>query len=73
MQNPENRIRLKKVDAIIIDETSIVSSYLLDFINKIFCELYNCTVSFSEIMVLLVRDLVQLSLINTLYVFKSIS
>ncbi len=57
MQNPENRIRLKKVDAIIIDETSIVSSYLLDFINKIFCELHNCTLPFGEIMVLLVEDL----------------
>ena len=73
MQNAKNRMRLREIDVIIIDKISIISKNLLDFINKIFCELYNCTVSFSEIMVLLVRDLVQLSLINTLYVFKSIS
>src|SRR6266540_2928399 len=73
MQNPENRIRLRKIDAIIIDETSIVSSNLLDFINQMFCELHNCALPFGGIMVLLVGDLAQLPPINTPFVFKSIS
>lgn len=41
LENAENRIRLRNIKVLIIDEVSMVSSYLLDFINKIFCELYN--------------------------------
>src|SRR6266511_2223913 len=73
MQNPENRIRLRKIDAIIIDETSMVSSNLLDFINQMFCELHNCALPFGGIMVLLVGDLAQLPPINAPFVFKSVS
>ncbi len=73
MQNPENRIRLRKVNAIIIDKTSIISLHLLDFINKIFCELHNCALPFGEIMFLLVGDLAQLPSINAPFVFKSVS
>ncbi|SRR6266542_4132132 len=72
MQNAENRIRLRKINVIIIDEISMVSKNLLDFINKIFCELHNCALPFGGIMVLLVRDLAQLPPINAPFVFKSI-
>ncbi len=73
MQNAENRMRLREIDVIIIDEISMVSKNLLDFINKMFCELHNCAIPFGGIMVLLVRDLAQLPPINAPYVFKSIS
>ena len=73
MQNAENRMRLREIDVIIIDEISMVSKNLLDFINEMFCELYNCAVPFGGIMVLLVGDLAQLPPINAPYVFKSIS
>ncbi len=73
MQNAENRMRLREIDVIIIDKISMISKNLLDFINKMFCELYNCAVPFGGIMVLLVRDLAQLPPINAPYVFKSIS
>ena len=46
MENAENRIRLRKVDALIFDEISMVSSHLLDFINKMFCELHNSALPF---------------------------
>ncbi len=73
MQNIENRIRLREIDVIIIDETSMVSKNLLDFINEIFCELHNSTLPFGRIMVLLVRNLIQLLSINASFVFKSVS
>src|SRR6266542_2227779 len=72
MQNAENRMRLREIDVIIIDEISMVSKNLLDFINKMFCELYNCAVPFGGIMVLLVGDLAQLPPINIPYLFKTI-
>lgn len=73
MENAESRIRLRKVNAMIIDEISMVSPYLLDFINKMFCELHNCALPFGGIMVLLVGDLAQLPPINAPPVFKSVS
>src|SRR5947199_9502819 len=48
MNNTENRIRLRKIDVIIIDEISMVSPYLLDFINQMFC---NSALPFGGIMV----------------------
>jgi len=73
IQNAENKMRLREINIIIIDEISMVSKNLLDFINKIFCKLHNYTVPFDKIMVLLVKNLTQLPSINILYVFKSIS
>src|SRR5947207_71144 len=57
MNNTENRIRLRKIDVIIIDEISMVSPYLLDFINQMFCELHNSALPFGGIMVLIIADL----------------
>ena len=51
----------------------MVSKNLLDFINEIFCELHNSTLPFGRIMVLLVRNLIQLLSINASFVFKSVS
>jgi len=73
MENAENRIRLRKIDVIIIDEISMVSSSLLDFINQMFCELHNSALPFGGIMVLLVGDLAQLPPINAPCIFKSVS
>ena len=52
MEYAENRIRLRKIDVLIIDEISMVSSYLLGFINNMFCELHNCALPFGGVMVL---------------------
>ncbi len=71
MNNPENRLRLRNINVIIIEEISIVSPYLLDFINNIFCELYNCALPFGGIMVLLIGDLAQLPPVGAPFVFKS--
>src|SRR6266496_2968321 len=73
MNDAENRLRLRKINAIIIDEISMVSPYLLDFINQMFCELHNCALPFGGIMVLTVGDLAQLPPINAPFVFKSTS
>ena len=73
MENAENRTRLRKIDVLIIDESSMVSSYLLDFINNMFCELHNSALPFGGLMVLLVGDLAQLPPINAPYIFKSVS
>ena len=58
-------------NVIIIDEISMVSPYLLDFINQMFCELHNSALPFGGIMVLIIRDLAQLPPIRPNYVFKS--
>ena len=71
MNNPENRLRLRNINVIIIEEISIVSPYLLDFINNIFCELHNCALPFGGIMVLLIGDLAQLPPVGAPFVFKS--
>jgi hypothetical protein len=73
MKNAESRLRLRNIDAIIIDEVSMVSPYLLDFINQMFCELHNCTQPFGGIMVLLIGDLAQLPPVGAPFVFKSAS
>ncbi|GBB91204.1 hypothetical protein RclHR1_01840001 [Rhizophagus clarus] len=70
MKNTENRLRLKKIDVIIIDKISMVSPYLLDFINQMFCKLHNCTLPFGGIMVLLAGDLAQLPPIEDLEFFQ---
>ena len=51
----------------------MISPYLLDFINKIFCELYNYALTFGGLIVLVIGDLAQLPLINAPFVFKSVS
>jgi ATP-dependent DNA helicase PIF1 len=73
LEDAENRMRLREIKVLIIDEISMVSSYLLDFINQMFCELHNCALPFGGVMVLLAGDLAQLPPINAPYVFKSVS
>ena len=73
MNNTENRIRLRKINVIIIEEVSMVSPYLLDYINQMFCELHNSALPFGGIMVLIIGDLAQLPPINAQFVFKSAS
>jgi ATP-dependent DNA helicase PIF1 len=58
---------------IIIDEISMVSPYLLDFINQMFCELRNCAQPFGGIMVLLIGYIVQLPPVGAPFIFTSAS
>jgi ATP-dependent DNA helicase PIF1 len=39
MNDAENILKLRKIDVIIIDKISMVSPYLLNFINQMFCHL----------------------------------
>jgi len=55
-----SKSELKKMEYIIIDEISMVSSQLLTFISKIFCKLHNNLYEFGGIPVLVIGDLAQL-------------
>src|SRR5438067_180239 len=45
----ELKTRLKKVDTLIIEEISMVSTKLLDFISNLFANLHNNAISFGGI------------------------
>ncbi len=64
---------LKKIDTIIIDETSMVSGELLDFISDIFANLHNNAIPFGGINVILVGDLAQLPPITGQPVFRAVA
>jgi len=51
---------LKKIDTLILNETSIVSAELLDFISETFARIHNNAILFGRINVILVGDLTQL-------------
>jgi tRNA(Met) C34 N-acetyltransferase TmcA len=59
-RNADLTTRLKKVDIIIIDEVSMVSAELLDFISNIFARIHNNAVPFGGINIIIVGDLAQL-------------
>ncbi|CAB5350528.1 unnamed protein product [Rhizophagus irregularis] len=56
----ELRKTLKKVDTIIIDEISMVSGELLDFVSNLFAHLHGNALAFGGVNVIVVRDLAQL-------------
>ena len=69
--NKELNDFLKKIDTIIIDEISMVSDELLDFISNIFATLKNNAIEFGGINVIVVGDLAQLPPINGQPVFRA--
>jgi DNA replication protein DnaC len=62
---------LKKVEVIIIDETSMVSSDMLSFISDLFAKIHNKPIEFGGIPVLLIGDLAQLPPVKGAQVFFS--
>src|SRR5260364_101415 len=57
--NKELKTYLQKIDTIIIEEISIVSAELLDYISNLFASLHNNAIAFSGINVIVVSDLFQ--------------
>ena len=69
----DNELRsfLLKVDTIIIDEVSMVSAELLDFISNLFANLHNNALAFGGINVIVVGDLAQLPPVSGQQVFRA--
>ncbi|GES95913.1 AAA family ATPase [Rhizophagus clarus] len=65
----ELKSRLKKINTIIIEEISMVSAELLDFISNIFANLHNNAIAFCGINVIIVSNLILLSPISDQQVF----
>ncbi|CAG8805572.1 5342_t:CDS:2 [Gigaspora margarita] len=62
---------LQKIDTLIIEEISMVSAELLDFISNLFARLHNNAIAFGGINVIVVGDLFQLPHVFGQPVFKS--
>ena len=60
-----------KVETIIIEEVSMVSAELLDYISNIFANLHNNTLAFGGINIILVKDLAQLPSVTGSSVFHA--
>ena len=67
----QTNTRLKKVETIIIDEISMVSAELLDFISNIFARIHNNALPFGGINVIVVGDLYQLLPVTGQHTFCS--
>src|ERR1043165_1958486 len=62
---------LSKIDTLIIDEISMVSDQLLNFLSDIFASIHNNTLPFGGINVILAGDLAQLPPITGQPVFRA--
>src|SRR5438034_1680526 len=69
--NTDLNTHLKKVDTIIIDEVSMVSAELLDFMSNMFARIHNNAVPFGGINIIVVGDLYQLPPVTGQHVFRS--
>ncbi len=67
----EFKNQLKKIKIIIIDEVSMVSSQLLEFISNMFATIHNNNLAFGGINVVLIGDLAQLPPVTGSPIFKS--
>src|ERR1043165_6490936 len=67
----ELRSSLMKVETIIIEEVSMVTAELLDYISNIFANLHNNTLAFGGINIILVKDLAQLPPVTGSSVFHA--
>src|SRR4051812_46901478 len=67
----EFKSKLKNADTIIIEEISMVSAELLDFISNTFASLHNNAIAFGGINVIVVGDLAQLPPIPGQQVFRA--
>jgi ATP-dependent exoDNAse (exonuclease V) alpha subunit len=63
--------RLKTIDTIIIDEISMVSAELFDFVSGIFASLHSNAIAFGGINVIVVGDLAQLPPVTGQHVFRA--
>ncbi len=61
---------MKKIDTIIIEETSIVSAELFEFISNMFAVIYNNIIAFGGINIIAVNNLVQLLPITSFLIFR---
>jgi PIF1-like helicase len=62
---------LKTIDTIIIDEISMVSAELFDFVSGIFASLHSNAITFGGINVIVVGDLAQLPPVTGQHVFQA--
>ncbi|EXX69470.1 PIF1-like helicase domain-containing protein [Rhizophagus irregularis DAOM 181602=DAOM 197198] len=69
--NTQLNARLKKVDTLIIEEISMVSAELFDFISNLFARIHNNALAFGGINVVVVGDLAQLPPVTGQPVFRS--
>lgn len=69
--NQELKNRLKKIDTIILEEVSMISAELLNFISDTFANLNNNAIPFGGINVITVGDLAQLPPITGQPVFRA--
>jgi len=65
------KAKLKKVDIIIIKETSILFAKLLNYISNIFATIHNNAIAFRSISTILISDLTQLPYVTRFPIFKS--
>ncbi len=62
---------LKKIDTLIIDKISIVSTKLLDFIFETLARIHNNAISFGRINIILIGDLAQLPPVTSQTIFHA--
>ena len=67
----EFKEKLKKIDTIIIEEISMVSAELFEFISNMFATIHNNTIAFGSINIVVVGDLAQLPPVTGSLVFRS--
>lgn len=67
----EFKEKLKKIDTIIIEEISMVSAELFEFISNMFATIHNNTIAFGGINIIVVGDLAQLPPITGSLIFRS--
>ena len=67
----EFKEKLKRIEVIIIDEISMVSAELLEFISNMFATIHNNTTAFGGISIIVIGDLAQLPPVAGSLVFKS--
>src|SRR5436190_1914754 len=71
LYDEHSKNKLKKIEYLIIEKISMVSSQLFTFISKIFCKLHNNLLEFGGIPVLVIDDLAQLPPVKGDFVFYS--
>jgi chromosomal replication initiation ATPase DnaA len=68
--NNDFKDKLKIINTLIIEEVSMVSAELLEFISNMFATIHNNTLAFGGINVIVVGDLAQLPPVTGSQVFK---
>lgn len=71
LHDNEFKNKLKEIDTIIIEEVSMVSAQLLEYISNMLAIIHNNTLAFGGINIIVVGDLAQLPPVTGSQVFKS--